>query len=65
MDDIAAPDPALVLLLEFHQGIRRITGAGLNLNGVHLIFCLAVIRDNEINLNIITPLFFAVMRVEE
>ena len=65
MDDITAADPALILLLEFGQRSYGIIGTGFDLNGEHLILGFAVVRNDEVNLNVIALLFFTVMGVEE
>ena len=65
MDDIAAADPGFVFLPEFQQRVRCVACAGFDLNGVHFIFCLAVIGDNEVDFNVVALFLLAVMGVEE
>ena len=65
MDDITAADPALILFLEFGQRGYGIIGTGFDLNGEHLILGFTVVGNDEVDLNVVALLFFAVMGVEE
>ena len=65
MDDIATADSAFVFLLEFQKGSCRIIRSRFDLNGEHLVLCLAVVGDNKVYFNVIATLFFAVMGIEE
>ena len=65
MDDIAAADPGFVFLPEFQQRVRCVACAGFDLNGVHFIFCLAVVGDNEVDFDVVALFLLAVMGVEE
>ena len=65
MDDIAATDPYFVFFPEFQQRIRRIACAGFDLNGIHFVFCLTVVGNDEVDLNVVALFLLAVMGVEE
>ena len=65
MDDIAAADPGFVFLPEFQQRVRCVACAGFDLNGVHFIFCLAVVGDNEVDFNVVALFLLAVVGIEE
>lgn len=64
MYDIAFADPLPVFFPEPQQGIGGIFFPGFYLNGVHLVFELAVVGDDKIDLNIVAVFFFAVMGVK-
>ena len=65
MDDIAVSDAIFVFVPKSQQGGRGITAAGFNFYRIYLVFSFAVIRDDEVNLNVITPFFLAVVSIKK
>ena len=65
MDDIAAADSAFIFLLEFRQRSDRIIHAGFHLNWKDLISGFTIVGNDEVDLNVVSLLFFVIMGVEK
>ena len=65
MDDIASSNPAFILLPKPQQRFRGVAGAGFHLNGIYLVFHLAVVGYQEVDFNIVAPLFVILVGIEE
>lgn len=65
MDDIALANPILELFPEPQQGFNGVICAGFHLNGIHPVLGLAVVGNDKINFNIVSPFFLIVMGIEE
>ncbi len=64
MYHIAFTYPCLVLLLEAFERLCRILLPRLDLYREHLVFQLAVVGDQEVDLNIVAVLLSVVLRIE-
>ena len=65
VNDIAFSNAALVFLLESQQGYNGVISSGFDFNGIHFVLGLAVVGDQEVDLNIIAFLFSVVVGIEE